>query len=55
MALTEPLLKDPDVTLGASIGIATYPHSAAEDVLEHAFEALRAAKRTAKGSFRFYG
>ena len=52
MALTEPLLKDPDVTLGASIGIAWYPQSPAEDILEHAFEALEAAKRTAKGSFR---
>ena len=54
MALTEPLLRDPDVTLSASIGIAWYPHSAAGDVLEHAFEALLAAKRTARGSFRFH-
>ena len=55
MALTEPLLKDPDVTLTASIGIASYPQSPADDVLEHAFEALSAAKRTAPGSFRFHG
>lgn len=53
-ALTEPLLKDPPVTLGASIGIASYPQSPGSEVLQHAFEALRAAKRTAKGSFRFY-
>lgn len=54
MALTEPLLKDPDTTLSASIGIAWYPQSGADEILEHAFGALRAAKRTAKGSFRFY-
>ena len=54
LALTEPLLKDPDVTLGATIGIAWYPQSPAGDVLQHAFDALRTAKRTAKGSFRFH-
>lgn len=55
MALTEPLLKDPDVTLSASIGIAWYPQSSGEDVLGDAFAALRAAKRTAPGSFCFHG
>ncbi|MDQ3983117.1 MAG: GGDEF domain-containing protein, partial [Actinomycetota bacterium] len=55
MALTEPLLKDPDVTLSATIGIASYPQSPADAVLQHAFEALGAAKRTAPGSFRFHG
>lgn len=54
MALTEPLLREPDVTLGASIGIAWYPQSGGDDVLGHAFEALEEAKRTAKGSFRFH-
>lgn len=53
-ALTEPLVKDPDVTVGASIGIASYPGSPREEVLQHAFEALREAKREAKGGFRFY-
>lgn len=54
-ALTEPLLKDPDVTVGATTGIAWYPQSPADDVLGHAFEALKAAKQTARGSFRFHG
>ena len=54
MALTEPLLKDPEVTLSASIGIAWYPQSPGPDVLQHAFEARRAAKETARGSFRFH-
>jgi diguanylate cyclase (GGDEF)-like protein len=53
-ALREPLLKDPAVTLGASIGIASYPASPGDEVLQHAFEALRKAKREAKGSFRLY-
>lgn len=52
MALTEPLLRDPDVTLSASIGIAWYPRSGRDEVLAHAFEALKAAKRTARGGFR---
>jgi diguanylate cyclase (GGDEF)-like protein len=55
MALTEPLLRDPPTALGASIGIAWYPQSPADEVLQHAFAALRTAKRTAKGSFRFHG
>ncbi|HYO60791.1 MAG TPA: diguanylate cyclase response regulator [Actinomycetota bacterium] len=54
MALTEPLTKEPEVTLSASIGIAWYPESSGEDLLQNAFSALRAAKRTAKGSFRFH-
>lgn len=54
MALTEPLLRDPETTLSASIGIAWYPQSPASDVLANAFAALRSAKRTAKGSFRFH-
>lgn len=55
VALREPLLKDPDVILSASAGIAWYPQSGGDEVLAHAFEALREAKRTAKGSFRFHG
>ncbi len=55
MALTEPLLKDPPVTLSASTGIAWYPQSNGDDVLRDAFAALRDAKRTARGSFRFHG
>ena len=54
MALTEPLLKDPPVTLSASTGIAWYPRNSGEDVLRDAFAALREAKRTARGSFRFH-
>lgn len=57
MALTEPLLRSGagrNITLSASIGIAWYPQSGAGDVLDHAFEALRKAKQTAKGSFRFH-
>lgn len=54
MALSEPLLRDPDVTLSATIGIACYPQSGGDEVLQHAFEALKAAKQTAKGGFRFY-
>lgn len=54
MALTEPLLREPETRLSASIGIAWYPQSPAPDVLQHAFAALRAAKRTAPGSFRFH-
>jgi diguanylate cyclase (GGDEF)-like protein len=53
-ALREPLVRDPATTLSASIGIAWYPQSPATDVLQHAFDALRAAKRTAKGGFRFH-
>ncbi|HYP23885.1 MAG TPA: diguanylate cyclase [Actinomycetota bacterium] len=53
-ALKEPLLKDPETTLSGTIGIAWYPQSPAGEVLQHAFEALRTAKRTAKGSFRFH-
>lgn len=53
-ALREPLIREPATTLSASIGIAWYPESPASDVLQHAFEALRAAKRTAKGGFRFH-
>ncbi|MDQ4125206.1 MAG: GGDEF domain-containing protein, partial [Actinomycetota bacterium] len=53
-ALTEPLLREPETSLSASIGIAWYPRSGADEVLQHAFEALRSAKRTAKGSFRFH-
>ncbi|HEV3364559.1 MAG TPA: diguanylate cyclase [Acidimicrobiia bacterium] len=54
MALTEPLLKDPPVTLTASTGIACYPPSTAEGILQDAFAALRQAKRTARGSFAFH-
>lgn len=54
MALTEPLLREPETTLSATIGIAWYPQSGADDVLQHASAALRSAKRTAKGSFRFH-
>ncbi|HEX2294763.1 MAG TPA: diguanylate cyclase response regulator [Actinomycetota bacterium] len=53
-AFREPLLKDPETTLSASVGIASYPASPADAVLQHAFEALRSAKRTARGSFRFH-
>ncbi|MDQ3952898.1 MAG: diguanylate cyclase [Actinomycetota bacterium] len=54
MALTEPLLGDPPVTLSASTGIAWYPRSKGGDVLRDASAALREAKRTARGSFRFH-
>lgn len=54
MALTEPLLPDPPLTLSASTGIAWYPQSGKDDVLQHAAAALREAKRIARGSFRFH-
>lgn len=54
MALTEPLLRDPPVTLSASIGIAWYPETSGDAVLQAAFGALRAAKKSARGSFRFH-
>ncbi|HEV2756369.1 MAG TPA: diguanylate cyclase [Actinomycetota bacterium] len=54
VALREPLLKDPDVTLSATAGIATYPGSSAEAILEAAFDALREAKRTARGGYRLH-
>ena len=50
-ALREPLLKDPDVTLSASIGVAWYPKSPAGELLQNALAALKEAKRTARGSF----
>lgn len=53
-ALREPLLKDPEVTLSATAGIATYPGTSAEDVLKGAFEALREAKSTARGAYRLH-
>lgn len=53
-ALREPLLKEPEVTLSASIGISWYPQSPRAEVLQHAFDALRTAKQTAPGSFRFH-
>ncbi|MDQ4026296.1 MAG: diguanylate cyclase [Actinomycetota bacterium] len=54
VALREPLLKDPEVTLSATIGIATYPGTPAEDVLTGAFAALREAKRSARGGYRLH-
>jgi diguanylate cyclase (GGDEF)-like protein len=54
-ALKEPLLKDPRVTLSASIGIAWYPASPGDELLQNAFNALKDAKLTAKGSFRVHG
>ena len=54
MALTEPLLKDPPVTLSASIGIAWYPETAGDTILQAAFAALRTAKKSARGSFHFH-
>lgn len=54
-ALKEPLLKDPDVVLSASIGIAWYPETPADELLAAAYAALGAAKRTSRGSFRFHG
>ncbi|MDQ3914379.1 MAG: diguanylate cyclase [Actinomycetota bacterium] len=53
-ALREPLLKDPDVTLSASIGIAAYPGTAADEILTGAFAALREAKRSARGGYRLH-
>jgi diguanylate cyclase (GGDEF)-like protein len=53
-ALREPLVKEPATTLSASTGIAWYPQSPGDEVLQHAFAALRTAKRAAKGSFRFH-
>lgn len=53
-ALSEPLLKEPETTLSATVGIACYPQSRGDEILQHAFAALRTAKRTAKGGFVFH-
>jgi diguanylate cyclase (GGDEF)-like protein len=54
VALKEPLMKDPEVTLSATAGIATYPATPADDVLRGAFEALREAKQTSRGGYRLH-
>ncbi|MFN2586733.1 MAG: diguanylate cyclase domain-containing protein [Actinomycetota bacterium] len=54
-ALKEPLLRDPDVTLSASIGIASYPRVPGDELLAAAFAALREAKREARGGHRLHG
>lgn len=54
VALREPLTKDPEVTLSATIGIATHPPTAPEQILAAAFDALREAKKTSRGGHRVH-
>jgi diguanylate cyclase (GGDEF)-like protein len=54
VALKEPLMREPEVTLSTTIGIAAYPETPADELMAAAFAALREAKRTARGSYRLH-